>query len=53
MFIGYYELENEQYNNIYYKNKLGYNKMILSSKECTYEYMAKKAKSRMERVRKW
>ena len=24
MFIGYYELENEQYNNIYYKNKLGY-----------------------------
>ena len=24
MFIGYYELENEQYNNIYYKNDLGY-----------------------------
>lgn len=24
MFIGYYELENEQYNNIYYKNELGY-----------------------------
>lgn len=24
MFIGCYELENEQYNNIYYKNKLGY-----------------------------
>lgn len=24
MFIGYYELENEQYNNIYYKNGLGY-----------------------------